>query len=85
MIDPINERFHYIPYTEFYNEMVNDVIDLKEDYINWKHEGGFTFAHYPFILDPGVKSKILQIESYMQMRQQRQQVLHRYTIIFLFM
>lgn len=73
MLHPINEKYHHIPYSEFYNEMVNDKIELKEDYINWKHEGGFTFAHYPFILDPGVKSKILQIESYMQMRQQRQQ------------
>lgn len=71
LLHPINERFRHVPYTEFYNEMINENIELKEDYVNWKQEEGFSFCHYPFILDPGVKSKVLQIESYMQMQQQR--------------
>eukprot|EP00026_Physarum_polycephalum_P001014 Phypoly_transcript_01015.p1 GENE.Phypoly_transcript_01015~~Phypoly_transcript_01015.p1 ORF type:complete len:708 (+),score=135.75 Phypoly_transcript_01015:84-2207(+) len=71
LLHPINEQHHFIQYTEFYNEVVNENIELKEDYINWKHDEGFTFCHYPFILDPGIKSKILQIESYMQMQRQR--------------
>lgn len=54
LLHPINEKYKHIPYTEFYNEMINENIELKEDYVNWKQDGGFTFCHYPFILDPGI-------------------------------
>jgi hypothetical protein len=67
----INEKKKFVAYGEFYNELINDKIDLKEDFINWKNKDGFTFCNFPFILDPGIKSRILHIESHLLMRQQR--------------
>eukprot|EP01114_Cavostelium_apophysatum_P016184 TRINITY_DN4550_c2_g1_i1.p1 TRINITY_DN4550_c2_g1~~TRINITY_DN4550_c2_g1_i1.p1 ORF type:complete len:715 (-),score=172.56 TRINITY_DN4550_c2_g1_i1:46-2190(-) len=67
-----NEKSKVLSYNDFYNDLINEKIDLKEDFVNWKEDTGFSFCKYPFILHPSVKSKILQIESLVQMRQQRE-------------
>jgi len=69
----VNEEKRFVSYTEFYNDLINERLELKEDFPNWKSESGFSFCNYPFILDPVVKSKILRIESVVQMRQQREE------------
>jgi len=74
ILHQVNEsRGQLVSYTEFYNDLINENIDLRDDFVNWKTERGFSFCNYPFILDPAVKSKMLQIESAIQMRQQREE------------
>jgi len=65
------ERNMVVAYVEFYNELINERIEKKEDFMNWKNHSGFSFCNYPFILTPSTKSKFLSIESLSQMRRQR--------------
>jgi hypothetical protein len=39
-IDMANEARHLLPFTDFYNEMVNEHYDESEDFSNWKRGGG---------------------------------------------
>lgn len=41
----MNEVRHVLPFTDFYNEMVNEHYDEREDFINWKRGGGYAHAH----------------------------------------
>jgi len=34
--DKLNEKYKFIPYTEFYNDAVNEQLEIKEDYPCWK-------------------------------------------------
>lgn len=75
-----------VPYTSFYNDAVNNIVDLKHDYIRWmrgKRErlqgfANFSFCNYPFILDPGSKSKILTYDAQEQQAQKFKQAFFRY-------
>jgi hypothetical protein len=40
-IHKINETRHVIRYDQFYNELLNDQIDLREDFMNWKRDSGY--------------------------------------------
>lgn len=40
-LDAVNEVRHVLPFTDFYNEMVNEHYDEREDFINWKRGGGY--------------------------------------------
>jgi hypothetical protein len=73
----VNEIHHLIPYFEFYNDLVNEQIDLTEDFTRWKQKSGFCFCDYAFVLDPATKSKILKLESRVQQHLQRQEALRR--------
>ncbi|CAO3590665.1 unnamed protein product [Absidia cylindrospora] len=72
-----NEKLHLVPYTEFYNEAVNEHLEIKEDFPNFKDHKGFSFCDYPFILNPVVKADILKIESVYQMRHELQDAFFR--------
>ncbi|RUS18716.1 hypothetical protein BC937DRAFT_88420 [Endogone sp. FLAS-F59071] len=76
-IDEANERYHLIPYTEFYNDAVNEQLDIKEDFPHFKDRKGFTFCDYPFILNPAIKADILKVESMFQMRHELQDAFFR--------
>lgn len=39
----INESNNYVSYTEFYNQSVEEKMDLKEDYPKWKGGDGYIF------------------------------------------
>ncbi|KAL6046302.1 HECT domain-containing protein, partial [Balamuthia mandrillaris] len=70
-----SEEGKTIPYNEFYNDLVNErmeIKDLKDDFSNWRNQTGFSFCDYPFVLNPDTKSKILQLESLVE-----QQLLRR--------
>ncbi|KAI8332283.1 hypothetical protein BC941DRAFT_505374 [Chlamydoabsidia padenii] len=73
----MNEKYHLVPYTEFYNEAVNDHLEIKEDFPNFKDHKGFSFCDYPFVLNPVVKADILKIESVYQMRHELQDAFFR--------
>ncbi|KAI8084518.1 uncharacterized protein BX664DRAFT_337173 [Halteromyces radiatus] len=77
MLYRMNEESHYVPYTDFYNEAVNEHLEIKEDFPNYKDHKGFSFCDYPFILNPVVKADILKIESVYQMRHELQDAFFR--------
>eukprot|EP00029_Vermamoeba_vermiformis_P000446 TRINITY_DN1050_c0_g2_i1.p1 TRINITY_DN1050_c0_g2~~TRINITY_DN1050_c0_g2_i1.p1 ORF type:complete len:725 (-),score=207.85 TRINITY_DN1050_c0_g2_i1:153-2327(-) len=70
-IHKVNEKRHVIRYDQFYNELLNDTIDLRDDFTNWKRDNGFSFISTPFILTPEVKSKVILIESIVNQRRRR--------------
>ncbi|ORX50733.1 HECT-domain-containing protein [Piromyces finnis] len=67
----INEKYKLVPYTEFYNDEINEQLEIKEDYPCWKAKE-FSFCSYPFILNPLTKSDILKVESMVSMRHELQ-------------
>eukprot|EP01118_Nematostelium_gracile_P014044 TRINITY_DN5399_c0_g1_i1.p1 TRINITY_DN5399_c0_g1~~TRINITY_DN5399_c0_g1_i1.p1 ORF type:complete len:469 (+),score=99.25 TRINITY_DN5399_c0_g1_i1:722-2128(+) len=71
LLHNVNQRIGCFKYTDFYNELINEGISLKEDFQNWKRQSGFSFCNYPYILNTVVKAKVLHIESLVEMRQQR--------------
>jgi len=54
---------------EFYNDAVNEDIDVKEDYRRARTSTFFSFWRRPFILDAATKSKFLQLHAQYQMQQ----------------
>eukprot|EP00667_Euglena_gracilis_P004148 EG_transcript_4168 len=62
-----------LDYKEFYNDAVNSMVDMKQDYRRWhdvKRRGlsgetweTFSFMQYPFILDPASKAKVLGLNA----------------------
>ncbi|KAG1468517.1 hypothetical protein G6F56_003790 [Rhizopus delemar] len=73
----INETKQLVSYTEFYNRAVNDQIEIKEDFPNYKDKKGFSFCDYSFLLNPAVKADVLKVESVFQMRHELQDAFFR--------
>ncbi|KAL9551391.1 hypothetical protein PS6_005034 [Mucor atramentarius] len=73
----INEQEKYVSYTEFYNDAVNEQLEIKEDFPNFKDKKGFSFCDYPFMLNPAVKADVLKVESVFQMRHELQDAFFR--------
>lgn len=65
-----------LSYLEFYNEGINEVINLLDDFRSLKR-GGFSFCNYPFILNADKKSKLLHLEATNQQAQLFQQAFLR--------
>ena len=40
ILSAVNETNNFVPFYEFYNEMVEEVLDLKDDYPRWKSSQG---------------------------------------------
>jgi len=58
----------YLDYHSFYNDAVNQEVNLKEDYRRWKSEREeFSFCEHPFILEPSSKSRVLMYDATAQM------------------
>ncbi|KAJ3367951.1 putative E3 ubiquitin-protein ligase HTD2 [Kappamyces sp. JEL0680] len=68
----INETNGFVPFHEFYNEAVEETLDLKDDYPKWKSSQGFSYCNYPFLLSTSTKGDVLKIESMIQMRHELQ-------------
>eukprot|EP00842_Homolaphlyctis_polyrhiza_P006083 jgi/Hompol1/6476/HPOL_002667-RA len=68
----INDANDFIPYYEFYNQAIEETLDLKEEYPRWKSRDGFSFCAHPYILSAAVKGDILKIESMVHMRHELQ-------------
>jgi len=64
-----------IRFDQFYNEVVNEQLNIHEDYRRWRLRQSFSFCTCPFLLDAATKSRILQIESAVQMHEQLEQSL----------
>uniref|UniRef100_A0A7S1CPI5 HECT-type E3 ubiquitin transferase n=1 Tax=Bicosoecida sp. CB-2014 TaxID=1486930 RepID=A0A7S1CPI5_9STRA len=73
---------HTVPFTSFYNDVVNEEVNLVDDYDAWQliraREAGepvprgadFAFCCYPALLDAHSKSRILNIAAQDQMRKE---------------
>ena len=73
------EGLPHQPLTAFYNDAVNSELDLKADYKHWKllssaasSPPAFSFASHPFVLDPGSKARLLQIDAAYSMHREFQ-------------
>ena len=72
------EGMPHQPLTAFYNDAVNSELDLKADYKHWKLSSSassspaFSFASHPFVLDPGSKARLLQIDAAYSMHREFQ-------------
>lgn len=58
-----------IGYKEFYNETVNEQLNIEAEYDRWK-SNKFSFANHPYILHPASKAEILQFDARGQMQEQ---------------
>ena len=57
-----------LDYRRFYNDAVNQEVNLKEDYRRWKAgRGEFSFCDHPFVLEPASKSRVLMYDATAQM------------------
>ncbi|MEW5298074.1 MAG: hypothetical protein WDW36_001235 [Sanguina aurantia] len=65
MADRANNRSGAVPFSEFYNDAVNNEdFNIKEDFRRWKAPRySFSFCKFPFVYDPASKARILQIEN----------------------
>ena len=73
----INETNSFVPIFEFYNETVEESLELKTDYPKWKAGEGFAFCNFPFLLSTSTKGDILKVESMIQMRHELQDAFFR--------
>lgn len=72
-----NNFLKLLPIDEFYNDAVNEHLEIKEDFPHWKAKEGFSFCNYPFVLTASTKSDILKVESMVQMRHELQDAFFR--------
>lgn len=56
-------RNPHMPFTEFYNEVLSDAVEMDKDFANYKsnedfssHHGKFSFMKFAFILTPATKT-----------------------------
>ena len=61
-----------LPFHLFYNDAVNQEVNLKEDYRRWKAGGAdeFSFCEHAYVLEPASKSRVLMHDSTAQMTQE---------------
>jgi hypothetical protein len=62
-------------FKEFYNDTLNEQLDLVEDFVKWLNRSNFSFCMTPFLLDPANKAQILKFESQFKQQQQRNQAM----------
>uniref|UniRef100_A0A674APX8 HECT and RLD domain containing E3 ubiquitin protein ligase 4 n=1 Tax=Salmo trutta TaxID=8032 RepID=A0A674APX8_SALTR len=73
----VNERAgHIIQYDRFYIHELDDLIDIRNDYITWiqqqmysmAHDSAVTLCKYPFVFDAQAKTTLLQTDAVIQMQ-----------------
>lgn len=65
-------RKPYLPFSEFYNEPLSDVVEMDRDFANYKSElGKFSFMNYAFILTPATKTMGLYFDNRIRMYSER--------------
>ncbi|XP_048526235.1 ubiquitin-protein ligase E3A isoform X2 [Dendroctonus ponderosae] len=65
-------RKPFLPYSEFYNEPLSDMVEMDRDFANFKSElGKFSFMNYPFILTPATKTMGLYFDNRIRMYSER--------------
>ncbi|KAJ2458006.1 hypothetical protein GGF42_002344 [Coemansia sp. RSA 2424] len=72
LLNSYNNTHKLVPYSAFYNDAVNEHIDIKEDVPRFRMPESVSFCSYPFLLSPTTKSEIIRIESVILMRTELQ-------------
>ncbi|OMH79165.1 Ubiquitin-protein ligase E3A [Zancudomyces culisetae] len=67
-----NKKWSLVPIQLFYNEKINEYIEIKDDFPQYKMMDGFSFCNFPFLLSPLTKSEVIKLENTMQMRTELQ-------------
>jgi len=68
-----NRRSRALPYHAFYNDAVNEEVNVKEDFLRWKRREGtgqFAFLQHPHVLSAASKADALRIDATIQMQQE---------------
>ncbi|EGC34776.1 hypothetical protein DICPUDRAFT_152946 [Dictyostelium purpureum] len=60
LLSKINDLKRYVPFTDFYNDAINEDLDLFKDFNQANHS--FTYANFPCVLNTITKGQYLQIE-----------------------
>eukprot|EP01083_Nonionella_stella_P143395 445624_1 len=72
-----NGRSNLLPFDSFYNDAINEEFPLKTDFRNFLKSKTdlhiFSFCRYPFLLDPAIKARVLQVDAMFQMGQEYHQ------------
>ncbi|XP_009892293.1 PREDICTED: probable E3 ubiquitin-protein ligase HERC4 isoform X1 [Charadrius vociferus] len=96
----VNERGQVIQYDRFYIHEIQDLIDIRNDYVNWVQHQVFgmdvnhglteltdipvTICTYPFVFDAQAKTTLLQTDAVIQMQMAVDQA-HRQNLSSLFL
>ncbi|EDL97354.1 rCG61079, isoform CRA_c [Rattus norvegicus] len=89
----VNERTgQLIQYDKFYIHEVQELIDIRNDYINWVQQQAYgvladipvTICTYPFVFDAQAKTTLLQTDAVLQMQMAIDQA-HRQNVSSLFL
>lgn len=70
-LSPLDVRCPVIPLEEFYNEPLNETIEMDRDYSAWKMSEKFSFMSHPFILNPATKAQALYYDNRVMMWRER--------------
>jgi len=77
-LSPLDVRVPLIQLEEFYNEPLNETIEMDRDFANWKMPGQeysekpkFSFMSNPFILNPATKAQALYYDNRIMMYRER--------------
>jgi len=77
-LSPLDVRVPLIPLEEFYNEPLNETIEMDKDFANWKmpehnfsDKTKFSFMSHPFILNPATKAQALYYDNRIRMYSER--------------
>lgn len=77
ILHAVNERAgHIIQYDKFYIHELDDLIDIRNDYITWiqqqmyplVQDSAVTLCRYPFVFDAQAKTTLLQTDAFIQMQ-----------------
>jgi len=84
-LSPLDVRVPVIPIEEFYNEPLNETIEMDKDFTYWKmndpfsssssDKPKFSFMSHPFILNPATKSQALYYDNRIMMYRERRMTL----------
>merc|ERR1719474_1977081 len=84
-LSPLDVRVAVIPIEEFYNEPLNETIEMDKDFTYWKmndpfsssssDKAKFSFMSHPFILNPATKSQALYYDNRIMMYRERRMTL----------
>jgi len=77
-LSPLDVRVPLIPLEEFYNEPLNETIEMDRDFAYWKmpehnysEKTKFSFMSHPFILNPATKAQALYYDNRIRMYSER--------------
>eukprot|EP01043_Picozoa_sp_COSAG02_P045858 COSAG02_NODE_4235_length_5605_cov_100.933527_2_plen_820_part_00 len=75
LLHKANETLGFMQPEDFYNDAVNQLVNMKDDYKRWEYwvsederHPKFSFCSYPFILDAHSKSIVIRSDGERQMR-----------------